>query len=329
MKIFITGATGMLGGHTAMILKRAGYDVTASGRNMKKLTEFERCGMRICPLDYASTGGLSDIVSGHDVIIHSGALSSAWGKKQHFKKQNADATSLLVNAAIKANIKKFIYISSSSVYFDFNDRLNIIEQDKLPQQFASSYTWSKRLAEQAILAAKEKIEAVVLRPRGIIGAGDTALIPRLLRAAGKGILPLPNNGEAMTSMTCVEDVVGAIKAVINCQHDLSGKIYNVAGPEDLSVRSLISEVLRATKTKARLKPIPYSVISPIIGFNESIHQLFNLREPAITKYSFGLLSFSQTLSTKALTHDTGWKPMKHPFESIEDFAASMEGKNVL
>jgi len=320
MGIFVTGGTGLLGGSLVRSLHAAGHRVTASGRNALRLQDLEKIQIPTCNLDYTDTQNLHDALAGHSTLVHCGALSSAWGRKEAFKTQNGDATQNLVNAAITAGIKKFIYISSSSVYFDFSNRLDLKETDPLPSEFASHYTWSKHLGEVATLNASDKMMCVILRPRGIIGAGDAALAPRLIKAAQKGLLPLPNGGKALASITCVDDVVSAIAAVIEAKSYLTGNIYNISGAKPVSVKELVEQTLYLTSTKTKIFSVPYSAIAPLVCIKETIHSALNLSEPTITKYSLGLLAFSQTLNTEALERDTGWQPKLSAADGLQAFA---------
>lgn len=94
---------------------------------------------------------------------------------------------------------------------------------------------TKRQAEQIVLAATG-INSIVLRPRGIYGAGDTTLLPRLLRKVTKRPLPIFRDGIAKIDLTHVDDVVSAVVAAL--ASDVAGEIFNVSGGEVLPIRHI-------------------------------------------------------------------------------------------
>jgi len=94
-------------------------------------------------------------------------------------------TKNLLKAAKSKKVKKFIFISSPSVYFRFKHQLDLKESDILPKPI-NIYSSSKREAEK--LVQSSGIPYVILRPRALIGRGDKVIIPRILRAHREGRL---------------------------------------------------------------------------------------------------------------------------------------------
>ncbi|MFX0590873.1 SDR family NAD(P)-dependent oxidoreductase, partial [Glaesserella parasuis] len=63
---------------------------------------------------------------------------------------------------------------------------------------------------------------VAIRPRAIVGPNDTVLLPRILRAAGRGRFPLPGGGEALIEPTDVRDAAAIAPLVRRCAERLGG-----------------------------------------------------------------------------------------------------------
>ncbi|TIW90860.1 NAD-dependent epimerase/dehydratase family protein, partial [Mesorhizobium sp.] len=70
--------------------------------------------------------------------------------------------------------------------------------------------------------AAPAIHPVVLRPRGIYGAGDRALLPRLIKAAKNRPLPVFRDGRARIDLTHVDDVVDAVMVALAAPPEAEG-----------------------------------------------------------------------------------------------------------
>jgi len=122
------------------------------------------------------------------------------------------------------------------VYFAYRDQLGVSEDAGLPRP-VNHYARTKRQAEEIVLAAPE-VGPVVLRPRGIYGAGDRKLLPRLLQVARQRPLPLFRDGKARIDLTYVDDVVDAVLAALSAGSAAEGQIFNISGGEVVPVRDI-------------------------------------------------------------------------------------------
>ena len=189
----VTGATGFLGGALVRLLSERGHEIIATGRDEKKLAALADARVKTIALDLASDR-LPSLAC--DAMVHCAALSSPWGRKSAFHRANVLGTRGALTLARSAGARRFVNISTPSVYFRFRDQIGVREDAPLPAP-VNAYANTKRQAEQLVLAA-EDLDPIVLRPRGLYGPGDTTLLPRLLAAAQKRPLPLMNSGRAAT-----------------------------------------------------------------------------------------------------------------------------------
>lgn len=172
--IAITGATGFLGGVLARRLLSLGQPVIAMGRDRDKLAALEKLGARVLPCDLSCGAPLADGLEA-DALVHSAALSSAWGRAADFRAANVTGTQSAVILTRSIGARRFVHISTPSLYFRFRDQPLVREDAALPPP-VNAYAATKREAEQVALAAAD-LDPVILRPRGIYGAGDVALLP--------------------------------------------------------------------------------------------------------------------------------------------------------
>ncbi|MEO1641288.1 MAG: NAD(P)-dependent oxidoreductase [Pseudomonadota bacterium] len=303
MSILVTGATGFLGAHLAVSLRADG--VIATGRNPEKLARLADMGLAMRALDLSCpipSEGFAEI----DAIVHCAGLSSPWGRKADFIAANVDATRNLIALARAVGAKRLIHISTASVYFQFRDQDGLGEAD-LPSRFVNAYAETKRAAEKLVLAATD-LQPIVLRPRGIYGAGDTSLLPRLLRVARTR--PIPRFSPAgATDITHVDDVVAACHAALRAPVGATGQIFNISGGVGIPLPEIIAAACERTGTPCRWRNLPFPVALGTVKAIEAVAaRLPGNLEPPVTAYALGILRYRQTMSLTGAKTDLGWQP---------------------
>jgi nucleoside-diphosphate-sugar epimerase len=308
-RILVTGASGFLGACLVRRLAADGHEVVALGRSISLHDIFRDAPVtaRTCDLLDAASLSALDVAKNIDSIVHCAGLSSSWGSRRAFELNNITATANLLDQSRRWGASHFVYISSSSVYFRFCDQLETSENVVLPTP-VNDYAWSKVVAEKLVRSASD-IPATIVRPRGIYGKGDTALLPRLLRAAKSGPVPSFRKGRAVIDLTHVEDVVSAIVCILQQGGKAAGSIYNVSGGEAVSIRDIINRSAKLAGIDVTWREIPWPLAFVGISAIERFHKVFRPAvEPVVTAYSAGLLAFSQTLDLSAIRNEIGWRP---------------------
>jgi nucleoside-diphosphate-sugar epimerase len=306
MRIVVSGATGFLGGHLVKRLLTDGHEVTGLGRNQEAGARIVERGGRFAPIDLAlSSEALADERA--DAFVHCAALSSNWGTRAAFQAANVTGTAHAIELARRLGVERFVHISSPSVYFRFADQLAVAEDMPLPPP-VNAYAASKAEAERLVLEAAD-LNPISLRPRGLFGPGDTALLPRLVRAARHGSLPLLRGGEAVTDLTYVDDVVEAIVAALDAGPEVAGKAINISGGEPRTIRHIAESAARHAGVAVRWRAMPLGPTLFGVRLIEAIAAMLPGRpEPVATAYSLGVLAFSQTLDISRAKALLGWQP---------------------
>lgn len=326
MKVLITGATGFLGKRCCQILSNQNFDVISSGRDITKAKDLIESDISFIPVDLTLPSNLDKIDSGIDAIIHCAALSSPWGKKDNFYKSNVLATQHLLDFGEKCKIKKFIYISSSSVYFNYKDRFSIKEESQLALPPPSNYTASKVEAESIVKSSN--CQSIIIRPRGIFGPGDTAIVPRILAAHRKRRLPIFGDGKTQIDITYVDNVVEAIRLALISPLDLKGEIFNISNDEPVFIWDFIAQLFRKLKLDAPGSKIPYPIAYTYAYISETFAKLITHREPLITPYTMALLARSQTLDISKAKSKLGYKPLISMEKGMDRVVENLQGKEV-
>ncbi len=233
------------------------------------------------------------------------------GPEQAFQRANVDGTRHVLASARASGARRFVHISTPSVYFRFTDQLDVREDLPLGEP-VNSYARTKRQAERLVLA-ETTLDPILLRPRGLYGAGDTALLPRLLKAAASRALPLLRDGAAVTDLTHVDDVVSAVEAALDLPPMPNAgperRVFNISGGQPLPIREIVEAAAVRTGLSIRWRPLPVSLALGAARVSETICRLLpNRPEPPVTAYGIGIFAFSQTLDLSAARDTLGWSP---------------------
>ncbi|HZF32539.1 MAG TPA: NAD-dependent epimerase/dehydratase family protein [Candidatus Angelobacter sp.] len=309
MKILVTGATGCLGGVAARKLAALGHAVTGLGRDAAKGADLERSAIRFDSVDLGDAPAMRRHVAGNDVVIHCGGFSSAWGSKAAFQRANVEGTAIILRACEHSRTR-LVFVSSPSIYFDFADRLQVTEDQAPARTPVNAYAASKIQAEALIVAVAQRgLDAVILRPRAIFGETDTALLPRLLRVARRGYLPLIDGGRAIVDLTYVENAADALIAAAIRPQGFSGEAFNISNGEPVAIRDLFARIAHGLGLQVRTISIPFRFAYLSSAALEFAAMLRPARpEPSLTRYTVGVLGKSQTLSIEAARRELGFNP---------------------
>jgi nucleoside-diphosphate-sugar epimerase len=328
-KVLVTGGTGFLGARLVSKLIEEGHHVTFTGRNLAKAKPLIDKGAVFSHHSFTENSGLSNLkklTDGVDTVFHCAAKSSPWGTKVDHMNTNWLGTKSVVEACLNSSVRRLVHVSTASVYFNFSDCLALKETDPLPQVAANQYSASKCLAEKEVMSGfAAGLDTVILRPRGIFGPGDEAIVPRLVRANGKIGIPLVRGGQAVSDITFVDNVVDSMLLAMGAPPAVAGKTYNITNGQPMKIIDLLKLLFQALALPLKLRPLPYSLALNLASGMEGIAALTN-REPFFTRYTLSLLSFSQTLDLGASKGDLNYRPQTSIEEGFKKCAESMRAE---
>lgn len=176
-KVFITGATGLVGSFLAKKFLDENYQVSALRRENSDLTLVTNFSNQIewiigDVLDYEV---LEMGMSGVDIVIHAAAIVSFNPRdKDHMFNININGTANMVNLAIKLKIPRFCFVSSIASLGRIEGTNEIDENTKWKDSdLNSNYAISKYKAELEVWRGiEEGLNAVIVNPSTVLGPGD-------------------------------------------------------------------------------------------------------------------------------------------------------------
>ncbi|MCI8453283.1 MAG: NAD-dependent epimerase/dehydratase family protein [Lachnospiraceae bacterium] len=315
--VLVTGATGFLGEYLVKRLMRE-YRVLALGRNRERGCLLASLGAVFCEGDFTDAKCCAAYVKEADYVIHAGALSSVWGSWEDFYRTNVLGTKTILRLCRKYGVKRLVYVSSPSVYSGKKDRFEIKEEQAPKKNTLNHYIRSKLLAEQLLLCQKA-VPVVILRPRGLIGVGDTSLVPRLMRANRTVGIPLFRDGKNLVDMTSVENAALACRLAMTAK-GAEGGIFNITNGEPAEFKDLLERFLAAAGETPNYRRLPFHVLYCAAAVLEKGYRIFRPKcEPPLTRYTVCTLAFSQTMDISRAKEILGYRPEKTLGESIREY----------
>ena len=305
-RILVTGATGGFGGAIVAELLARDHDVRATGRsaatNAADLT----------------TADLAPLVDGVDSVIHAAALSASWGPRDAFQAINVEATARLLDASDRAGVRRFIFISSPSIFAAFRDRPDIGEGATPEGKGLNDYARTKLAAERLVLAGERSgMARCVIRPRALVGPGDRVILPRLAELASKPRMPLPRGGRAIIELTDLRDAARATCDAEEYAESIDSAAINISGGRPIAVRDLARRLAAALGRKPRLIAVPMAIAHPLATILETAAELGGMTsEPVLTRYTLATLAYTQTFDLEPARTLLGYQPRHDAVETL-------------
>lgn len=257
-RVLVTGASGFVGRAACAEFVNRGWPVRAALRSADSMpppgTEPRVVGdLRTAafPLENVSA------------VVHLAAIAHQLRGQEAdevYHAVNCAATERLARAAASAGVKRFVFMSSIKVNGERTpiDRPYRASDTPRPED---RYARSKHAAEQALarVAAETGLEVVVVRPPLVYGPGVRANFLRLIRLVERG-WPLPLGAvENRRSLVHVGNLADLVVAAASSPA-AAGKTLLAADGDDLSTPELIQQIAQALGARARLVPVPVSLL---------------------------------------------------------------------
>jgi nucleoside-diphosphate-sugar epimerase len=248
--VFLTGASGFLGGHLLRELRAAGFEVRALSRRAESDGDIARRGGVPVRVDLADVASLTAAQAGCEAVFHAAANTSMW--QPHAAVQtatNVQGTENLLRAAESAGVKAFVHTSSVAAYSHLaRDTLN----ESVSQRGAESwinYERTKFLGEQAVRSSS--VPWIVFNPSHILGPGNRHNWARLIMLVDRE--KLPGIPPGIGSFADVREIARA--QVRAWQRQRFGEAYLVGG-EHASYVDLVHRLGAALGKRTPRNPVP-------------------------------------------------------------------------
>lgn len=294
--VLVTGSSGFVGRHLCEAFYQKDINFVPVVRKQVNEHLFEN-QVVIANIDEGTDWSVA--LAGVDCIVHLAAHvhqmdKASQGNPDAYFKLNFSSTISLAKQAAKAGVKRFVFMSSISVY-GVHEAENLIDENTNcnPQ---SHYAYSKYQAELTLLelGSEEGMEIVIIRPPLVYGPRNKGNFLKLLDLVKIG-LPLPfGDVTNKRSFVFVDNLVDLVVRVID-HPKAAGQVFLVSDDHDVSTTTLVKAISSALGKKAKLIPAPLFFLKAIF---------YLIGKPGLSQRLLGCLCLDIS-KTKELLN---WKP---------------------
>jgi UDP-glucose 4-epimerase len=278
MKVFVTGGSGFIGRALCREAIARGHSIRTVVRSMGKAAILPK-EIEIFEIDSISANtDWTHLLKEIDFVVHLAAAVHVTDRSSRtfsdLRNVNVAGTERLAMSAVRAGVKRFIYISTAKVHGE--ERQTPYQEEDMPAP-EDDYSISKWKAEQNLrkTATGTSLEFVILRPPLVYGPAVKANFLKLMNLVETRI-PLPfKQIQNRRSMIYVGNLVDII---ITCLSNprASGQTFLVSDDHDTSTPDLITSIASAMGIKPILFPLPPALLNSIcklLGKGDEIEKL--------------------------------------------------------
>lgn len=259
MKYFLTGATGFIGAELAKILLNEGHVVHALVRSPERASHLAHPNLKLFKGEITNPADVDKTMAGCDFVLHLAGYAKPWSKDPNIPYEiNVKATEIILEAAFKNQVKKFVYTSTAGTLKPSDTDEVIDENSPNPESYLTEYERTKRLAEILCLEYVRKgLDVVIVNPSRVYGPGllsKSNSVTTIIQQYSKGKWHvLPGNGMDIGNYVFVGDVVaGHLLALKNGQ---AGERY-ILGGENSTFSHFFEILTQVTGKKYKLYKLP-------------------------------------------------------------------------
>jgi len=237
MRVYVTGASGFIGGHVVRELRAAGHEV---GDEWIDLLDRER---------------LRRAIDGCEAVFHLAALYSYDAPASEHERVNVEGTRVVVELCRELGVRRLVHTSTCGTCGPVEGR-PATEEDSPPEwELAVPYKRTKLEAERIVLdAARDGLDAVVVNPTTPVGDGDRFPTPTGRMIEGVATGRYRGYVDSGVNVVDVRDV--ARGHLLALEHGGTGQRYLLGGV-DLTLRELFGAIADlAGRSRPRLR-VPY------------------------------------------------------------------------
>lgn len=253
----VTGAAGFMGSHVVEYLSKMGVRVRATARPRRATPFFDGLGVEFVGADLTKPETIPPLFEGEvDRVFHLGAICNFSTPYDKLYPTNVLGVERITEAAMKAGVKVFVHVASTSAYGPYRGRPFREDDPREPQD---DYGKSKRDGENVVLRRiEEGLPAVMTRPCTVYG-------PRCNDGAGKAfsrpssINAIPGSGRQLLSNIRAEDVAGAIEYLSHREESI-GQIYNLADESNPTLEETLTIAAEVFRTKPPRMHVPLGIV---------------------------------------------------------------------
>lgn len=304
MRLFVTGAGGFIGRNLLPQLAARDHELTAlllPGEPEQALP-----AMRVVRGDVADPASLAGALAGHEGIVHLAAAVGYGQGMDHCLRVNRDGTRNVAEAAVSAGARRFVHLSSVSVYGRAAGRP--IDEDARLRKTGDPYGDTKIDAERILRAheARGELALTVLRPTVVYGPGDDKFLPKLAENLRAGRARVIGSGRQRVDALHVDDLVELLARVLEDPRAV-GRTYNLNHPANPTWNEFVAFLAEKLGVPPPAGHVPYPLALATAAGMELAAWLSG-REPRLTRYAVRVVGRAYDYRVDRARTELGFAP---------------------
>jgi len=299
MRILVTGGTGVIGqgvipelitrGHAVRLLSRHAEDDARQWPGVEPFTG-----------NVADPATLAGAADGCEAVVHIAGIVSEDPPELTFEKVNVEGTRNVLEAAARAGVRRFVFVSSLGADVG-----------------ASDYHRSKRAGEEIV--SRSQLDWTIVRPGNVYGPGDEVLSLILKMVRTLPAVPVIDDGGQEFQPIWHEDLAKVLASAVE-RSDLGKQTLEAAGPEITTMADVVERFRVITGRSPVRVPVP----SALAQFGVDENKLQMLKEKNVVRG----LSAIEVLRIDATPLDQGLRLLADALREAlpEDGFGSLEHK---
>jgi nucleoside-diphosphate-sugar epimerase len=315
VRVFVTGAAGFLGRRLLARLSQDGHRSTAL------LLPDERdsglAGARVVRGDIAEPESLEGQLVDHDAVVHLAALVGYGLRMDACLRVNRDGTRNIARAAIAAGARRFVHLSSVSVYgracgFSIDESIPL---RKTGDPYGDTKIDAERLLGE--FAERGELSLSVLRPTVVTGPGDDKFLGRVAANLRSGSARIIGRGTHAVDALHVDDVVELLARVLADPRSI-GRTYNVAQPSNPCWNDFLPLFADALGVPPPRGHLPYGVALALAGVLEAFARVRG-DEPRLTRYGVRVVGRPYQYVAERVKRELDFEPRRDLIRAMQDW----------
>jgi dihydroflavonol-4-reductase len=273
MKVFVTGATGFIGGHVARQLRARGDEAVCLVRDTGKGQDLAGLECKLVEGDLGDDAAIRTGMAGCDAVIHGAAIYEVGipkSRRPAMYEANVLGTERVLRAALEEKIPRVVYVSTVGAFGNTHGKVVDEAYEHPGGDYTSYYEETKVRAHQIArrLIDEEGLPCVIVQPGGVYGPDDHSSIGVMIDQFVAGRMPMIPFPDLGFNLAHVEDIAGGILLALDKGE--VGESY-VLGGQITTMREAIDTLAGVTGRKAPKRAIPTPLmkmltpVGPVVG----------------------------------------------------------------
>jgi nucleoside-diphosphate-sugar epimerase len=256
--ILVTGAGGFIGRHVVQALAES-----AGPTRIRTMWHGPiESGVQMAGV-HAIRGSLEDprtlavATESTEAVLHL-ASKTVDRERTGFHRVNVEGTAALCQAAVRAGVRRFVYVSTVGVY---GHRPHRDADEDTPVAPDTPYARSKSEAERIVLDHHERgdLRCVVARLRFVYGEGDVSLLPRIIRFTRR--FPFLVGSQAKLSLIEAGELAAVLARFALTPIQVSGRpVFHVTDGQPLGFEEMVGVICRSLGYRPPGLRVPFSLL---------------------------------------------------------------------